>query len=105
MAQNGELFVAYGYTFRPPGGFADGQPGGSFTIPEVAVVRLGSCGRDGDKDEKGDHERDDDCRGEDDDHGKKKMERLITLSIQGLSLSDKGDKIVKENPDIMQQPK
>lgn len=40
VAQGGELFATFAYTYRPPAGFADGEPGStSFTVPDVTFVR------------------------------------------------------------------
>jgi hypothetical protein len=36
VAQNGDLFAAFAQTSRPPGGFADGLPELSMTVPNVA---------------------------------------------------------------------
>lgn len=40
VAQRGELFAVYAETAPPPLGFADGQPSGNMTIPDVAFKRV-----------------------------------------------------------------
>jgi hypothetical protein len=40
VSQRGELFAAYAVTSRPPGGFVDGQPGTSLTVPDIEFKRV-----------------------------------------------------------------
>jgi hypothetical protein len=40
VSQNGQLFAAYAVTSPPPGGFTDGQPGGSLTVPNIEFKRV-----------------------------------------------------------------
>jgi hypothetical protein len=44
VAQGGELFSAYAITSRPPLGFADGQPSGSLTVPDISFRRVPQSG-------------------------------------------------------------
>jgi hypothetical protein len=41
VAQGGELFASFAFTFRPVGGFVDGEPTStSFTVPDTTFARL-----------------------------------------------------------------
>jgi hypothetical protein len=42
VAQDGDLFVVAALATRPPLGFADGQPSGSMTVPDVTFARVSS---------------------------------------------------------------
>jgi hypothetical protein len=47
VAQGGELFSAFAVASRPPLGFADGQPSGSMTVPDVVFRRAQEQGNGG----------------------------------------------------------
>lgn len=40
VAQRGELFATFAVTARPPGGFVDGQPSVSMTVPDIEFRRV-----------------------------------------------------------------
>jgi len=44
VAQWGELFSAYAVASRPPLGFADGQPSGALTVPDISFRRVPQFG-------------------------------------------------------------
>ena len=75
VAQNGNAYFAYALASRPPGGFTDGQPSTSMTVPDAEF----SLVHQGDRDDEGEDEDGGDGGG-----------RTLTLDIADVVTRDSG---------------
>ncbi|HEX9945215.1 MAG TPA: exo-alpha-sialidase [Thermoanaerobaculia bacterium] len=79
VAQDGELFAAFAYTFPPTLGFTDGQPTGNMDVPEIFFRRVPQPKNDGQG--AGDHPPA---------NAASRATNSVPLALAGVSFTDSG---------------